>query len=375
MTIAMVSSWRVPCGIARYTEELVAALQSLSDCSVKVLPVGPQVWRQQQRPLGWRWERFYWYEVCQAANEADVVHIQFTPAFFGGLKPFRNLLPFVLKRLKKPSVLTVHEVDLTGSLFLRFVKRWEQKRLLAAGKDSLFIGLNRFVALQLLQLGCSQVVVLSIWVPSLAHPVDSQTAKERLGLTGRFVITAFGFIVERRGYETLLKVFPSLPSDTFLVLAGGPHPLDRSDYYPRLMTQIAEHPCRTRIHVTGYLSEEQVDEWLAASDVVVAPYRNLSGSASLMRALAHGKPILASDLPPLRELAEQSNALWLIPPDQPEVWAEALQRLRKDAGLREQLSAAAQTFAQHQTVHRIAERHRALYAAVLAGKAIHSVLS
>jgi glycosyltransferase involved in cell wall biosynthesis len=222
------------------------------------------------------------------------------------------------------------------------------------------IALNGFVANQLAQLGYSPVTVIPMWVPALARRPDPKAARERLGMGGRFLIVAFGFIGARRGYELLLQALPHLPKEALIVLAGGPHPLDRSDYYPRLMRQIAEHPQRHQIHVTGFLPDEEVDQWLAAADVIVAPFRQLSGSASLMRALAHAKPIVASDLPPLRELAEASGAM-LLAPNEPTAWAEAILRLRTDEALRQQLSDAARQFAQSCTVTEAAKQHFALY--------------
>jgi glycosyltransferase involved in cell wall biosynthesis len=79
-----------------------------------------------------------------------------------------------------------------------------------------------------------------------------------------------------------------------------------------------------------------------------------------MRALAHAKPIVASDLPPLRELAEASGAMLLVP-NEPVAWAEAILRLRTDETLRQQLSDAARQFAQSCTVTEAAKQHFALY--------------
>lgn len=360
MRIAMVSSWRVACGIARYTEELVTALRQLPDCQVGVLPAGPQVWREEGRRLGWWWERTYWRDLARHTQDADIVHLQFAPHFFGGFRPLRNLLPFFLRRLTVPTVVTVHEVDLTGKGWKAMLKRWQQRRWWRARCVRHLIALNGFVANQLAQLGYSPVTVIPMWVPALARRPDPKAARERLGMGGRFLIVAFGFIGARRGYELLLQALPHLPKEALIVLAGGPHPLDRSDYYPRLMRQIAEHPQRHQIHVTGFLPDEEVDQWLAAADVIVAPFRQLSGSASLMRALAHAKPIVASDLPPLRELAEASGAM-LLAPNEPTAWAEAILRLRTDEALRQQLSDAARQFAQSCTVTEAAKQHFALY--------------
>ncbi len=374
MKIAMVTSWKVRCGIANYAEELVTALKQLPNCQVDVLPAGVQVWKEQGRRLGWFQERLYWLEIAERTKNADLVHIQFAPHFFGGLKPFRNLLPFFLNRLSKPTIITVHEVDLTGSPLMKFVKSWVQRRLFRAEKISRLIALTNFAAERLRRLGYKDVTVIPMWVPSLKSTVTSEEAKQRLGLTGRFVVTVFGFIVARRGYEVLLDALQLLPEEVFLVFAGGQHPLDRTGYYARLIACIAEHPNRHRIHVTGYLADEEVDLWLAASDVVVAPFRYLSGSASLMRVLAHGKPIVASDLPPLRELAERSGALILVPPNDFEAFAEAIRALQNpDERTRYELSA--REFASRETADKIASMHLELYEAVLQSNLPENVLS
>ncbi|GBC97602.1 Alpha-D-kanosaminyltransferase [bacterium HR17] len=364
MHLAMVTSWRVPCGIARYTEELVGALQQLPNCQVTVLPAGPQVWQADGRKVGWWWERSYWCEVARYANDADLVHVQFAPHFFGGFRPLRNLLPFFLSRLRRPTVVTVHEVDVTGHSFQGAFKRWMQRRWWRACLVRRLIATTHFVAEQLRRLGYEAVTVIPMWVPALPHRPSTQAAKERLGVTDKFVLVAFGFIGARRNYEMLLEALPQLPKDTLLVLAGGPHPLDRSGYYARLMQRLSEHPLRQRVFVTGYLPDEAVDEWLAAADVVLAPFQQLSGSASVMRALAHEKPIIASDLPPLRELAEASGALLLVPND-PTAWVAAIERLRTDAEEKRRLMDAARSFARRQTVVHVAQRHWLVYADIL----------
>lgn len=364
MRIAMVTSWRVPCGIARYTEELVNALQQLPDFSVAVLPAGPQVWQAQGLRLGWWRERKYWREVARQTVLADIVHVQFAPHLFGGFKPFRNLLPFFLRCLHQPVVITVHEVDLTGAPLKRSIKLWVQRRLFRSASVRQCIALNRFVADQLQALGYKAVTVIPMWVPRINQRCDVEVAKQRLGLTGKFVVTAFGFIVARRGYELLLDALMPLPDDVLLVFAGGPHPLDKTGYYERWMQRIAEHPRRRKIHVTGYLPDGDVDLWLAASDVIVATFRQLSGSASLMRALAHSKPIVTSDLPPLRELAEASGAVLLFPEGDVHALTETLLWLRRDEALRRQLAAAADEFAQRNTVAEAARQHQKLYALV-----------
>jgi glycosyltransferase involved in cell wall biosynthesis len=65
----------------------------------------------------------------------------------------------------------------------------------------------------------------------------------------------------------------------------------------------------------------------------------------LFEYLASGRPILASQLPVLREVLNDQNAI-LLPGDDVGAWAAALQSLATDAGARERLGAAARHSAQ-----------------------------
>jgi glycosyltransferase involved in cell wall biosynthesis len=51
-----------------------------------------------------------------------------------------------------------------------------------------------------------------------------------------------------------------------------------------------------------YVSEEEMGLWLAASDVVVLPYRKVSGSAIAARAIGARRPIAAAEVGGLKDL-------------------------------------------------------------------------
>jgi glycosyltransferase involved in cell wall biosynthesis len=61
----------------------------------------------------------------------------------------------------------------------------------------------------------------------------------------------------------------------------------------------------------------------------------------LFEYMSYAKPIIASDLPVLREVLEDGRTALLAAPDDPEPWVAALERLRDDAGLRQKLGAEA----------------------------------
>jgi glycosyltransferase involved in cell wall biosynthesis len=104
----------------------------------------------------------------------------------------------------------------------------------------------------------------------------------------------------------------------------------------------------------GHVPHAAVGPRLAGFDVVLAPYQravavagNKGNTAGYMSPLkifeymAHRKAIIASDLPPLREILTSGRNAILIAPEDTRGWATALQRLAADAALRRALAAAA----------------------------------
>ena len=57
--------------------------------------------------------------------------------------------------------------------------------------------------------------------------------------------------------------------------------------------------------------------------------------------MAAGKPILASDIPALREILRDGETALLLPPGEPEAWAAAARALLRDPGRAAALGARA----------------------------------
>ena len=52
----------------------------------------------------------------------------------------------------------------------------------------------------------------------------------------------------------------------------------------------------------GYLPEDELEQVLVATDVALCPFRLMSASGALATWISAGRPIVASDLAPIREL-------------------------------------------------------------------------
>jgi len=98
-----------------------------------------------------------------------------------------------------------------------------------------------------------------------------------------------------------------------------------------------------RVEFTGYLPHPRDAPAIAGLAAVVIPLpdnpmsRFFTSPLKLYEYMAAGLPIVASDLPALREvLRDEDNAL-LVPPNDPVRLADAIRRLLDEPGLAERL--------------------------------------
>jgi glycosyltransferase involved in cell wall biosynthesis len=148
------------------------------------------------------------------------------------------------------------------------------------------------------------------------------------GAGSRTVIVA-GFIFESKGYDLMIQALSLLP-DVRLVLVGGPRlGASGSHTSARLMALARQKGLAERVHMTGYLPEEEYHRHLAAADLAVCPFEpHKSASASLSSLIAAGCPILASDTPLIAEYnAIAPGALATFSPYTPEALAHAISEL------------------------------------------------
>jgi glycosyltransferase involved in cell wall biosynthesis len=108
------------------------------------------------------------------------------------------------------------------------------------------------------------------------------------------VFAAFGKITAEKRIGAIVRAFAALAAereDVHLMLAG-----DASEY-AALTADLAALPAR-RVHVTGYLANDAVDDHLAAADACLCLRwpTALESSASWLECLAAGRATLISDL-------------------------------------------------------------------------------
>ncbi len=194
---------------------------------------------------------------------------------------------------------------------------------------------------------------------------DRVAARARLGLEAEAPLALFlGLIRPYKGLDLLLEalaeVLREVPAAR-LVVAGLPRPSFRP--YARQIDRLGlGERVRTDLR---YLPQTVMDDYLAAADLVVLPYRGASQSAVLGAALAADRPVVASATGGLPEMLGELAAEMLVPVGDAAALARAMSRRLGDRAAAAELgrragSAARQRFSWRQSGAATAALYREL---------------
>jgi glycosyltransferase involved in cell wall biosynthesis len=189
--------------------------------------------------------------------------------------------------------------------------------------------------------------------------LDRHAARARLGLDreGPPVVVYTGRVNVVKGADVVLDAAESLGASGARVILVG------RVYEDALHARAAGLP---HVSLTGFVPPAQVSDYLAAADVLVLPstlslaYAQYTSPLKLFEYMASGRPIVASDLPVLREILRDGENALLYPPESAEALAAAIGRLRAEPGLAARLADQAwrdvQTYSWDERARRVSER-------------------
>ncbi len=337
-------------GIGRYTAELLAALAPGPDELVATaftlrgrgglrVPEGVEV---RARPVPARllqeaWARGPFPPVELLTGRLDVFHAT----------------NFVLPPSRAAGVVTVHDLA-----FLRLTStvsaasaRYRTLVPRAVRRAGVVVTPSRAVAEQVreayaAELGSTPVHVVPHGVDpgwSTATPPGAGL-RSRLGLPSAYVVFV-GTLEPRKDLRTLLAAHRLLPDAPPLVLVGPPGWGEQVDASGAV--------------TPGFLADDDLRQVVAGAAALVLPSRDEGFGLTVLEALAAGTPVVASDLPVLREVG--GTAVAYAPVGDAEGFAAALSAVLSSPGDPAARRAQAAGF----TWSRSAELHRAAYAAAL----------
>jgi glycosyltransferase involved in cell wall biosynthesis len=295
-------------GVARYAHALTAALAAAGvDTTLFAIGRGPldppPSTRRLRLPLrvayaGWRLlgaPRAEWL-----APGVDVVHaLDMTP-------PPTRL----------PVVMTVHDLAALDLPHLHSDRHQHQQRhqLLAARRSAAVCAVSRSTADALVRHGVAadRIVVTPLGLIPLPPPEDR-------AVVGPYLL-AVGEVTARKGQAELVDAFvrADLPADWRLVVAGPADPDSTAD-------PIAPHP---RVLRVGPVSDARLSTLYAHAEALCFPTFAEGFGLPVLEAMSFALPVLATDLPVVREVA--GDVATYVPAGDVDAWQQALTALARD---------------------------------------------
>lgn len=170
-----------------------------------------------------------------------------------------------------------------------------------------------------------------------AHPESKEAARERLGLPYDAKLALYiGKLDGWKGVETLLEASKLLHDIKVAVIGGEKEQIKKlSAQYPN-------------VYFLGYRPYRELANNQAAGDVLVVPNTGkdtisleFTSPLKLIAALASGRPIVVSDLPSTRFIA--NGAALFVPPDDAQGLADGIFRVINDLALGRELTEKAKS--------------------------------
>jgi glycosyltransferase involved in cell wall biosynthesis len=141
------------------------------------------------------------------------------------------------------------------------------------------------------------------------------------------ILLNVGRLTVQKNQKTLLAALPHLPKCHLVIAGGGP-------LEAQTRQLAADLGVGDRVHLLGDLAREIVPDLYGAADIFVFPsVWETFGLAAVEAALA-GLPVVASDLPVLREVlrADETHLARFAPPSDAEAWRSAIAAALSDCG-------------------------------------------
>jgi glycosyltransferase involved in cell wall biosynthesis len=176
--------------------------------------------------------------------------------------------------------------------------------------------------------------------------VDTEVLKPSPEPTGIITIAFAGRLVEDKGIRTLVVAHDLLTSgghDIRLLIAGLP---DAANPTSIPLAEIKAWSERRNLTHLGFVDD--IAAFWASAHIAVLPSRREGLPLTLLEAAACGRPLIATDVPGCREIAQAGVNALLVPRDDAPALAEAISRLAADQALRAKFGAAGRTLVERE---------------------------
>jgi glycosyltransferase involved in cell wall biosynthesis len=139
-----------------------------------------------------------------------------------------------------------------------------------------------------------------------------------------------GNLAAHKNVPFIVRAFGAAGVDGRLLLVGR-----RGERFEAVREAVEASPARERIEVRRDASDADVDRLYRGASMLVLPSRYEGFGFTALEAMARGCPVLASDIPALREVS--GDGALFLPVDDEQAWSDAIRRVLSDQRLRDDL--------------------------------------
>ncbi|MHA1712711.1 MAG: glycosyltransferase family 4 protein [Candidatus Ranarchaeia archaeon] len=170
--------------------------------------------------------------------------------------------------------------------------------------------------------------------------IPQQVARTQLNIPLKDKVICYtGHLFAWKGVHTLVSSTKHLPNGYRLYVVGGKDPDIQA------LKGFIDVENLSNVVLIGYVTPDLVPMYLAAANVVVLPgsakekiSRHYTSPLKLFEYMASRRPIVASNLPSIREVLRDGKNAVLVEPDNPKALAKGIRRVLEDPDLAGRIS-------------------------------------
>ncbi len=217
-----------------------------------------------------------------------------------------------------------HEVHWWDAWLTRAVLRWGDRFVVQSLKEERQL-------LSLLPGAQTAIIPLPVFDMFADQQIPKETSRKHLELPVDVpVLLFFGIVREYKGLKDLLAVLPGVRArlGRVILLVAGEFWEDKRPYLEMIESLGIDDFV---IIEDSYIPNEEVAFYFSASDVLVMPYRRVTGSAVIQMARGFGMPVITTAVEGMQEIADKEyEQVTLVAPDDIDALTDAIARFFVD---------------------------------------------